>query len=185
MAYNTTLSLEKLNCTNYVDFSKCQDKFRQISWSKNDSNYLDVKFKVFKKDDNKEFRLVQNLTVGEANFQHFMRLRKQLVIAAENLAGEGTLSPVLTPTLFKDKDDQLKLSHKVVDVMDRAKKKDFFDSVAFHSGQAREFQSSIPIIFKEEGGWEVSSNCSWELETWKFYLFTWSNDFCRWQCYRY
>ena len=68
MAYNTTASLDKLTCTDYVDFGKCQDRFGLFSWSKNDSNYLDVKLKVFRKDDKKEFRLVQNLTMGEADF---------------------------------------------------------------------------------------------------------------------
>ena len=68
IAYNTTASLDKLTCTDYVDFGKCQDRFGRFSWSKNDSNYLDVKLKVFKKDDNKEFRLVQNLTMREADF---------------------------------------------------------------------------------------------------------------------
>ena len=53
MTYNTTASLDKLTCTDYVDFGKCQDRFGR--WSKNDSNYLDVKLKVFKKDENKEF----------------------------------------------------------------------------------------------------------------------------------
>ena len=53
IAYNTTASLGKLTCTDYVDFGKCQDQFGQFSWSKNISNYLDVKLKVFKKDDNK------------------------------------------------------------------------------------------------------------------------------------
>ena len=55
MAYNTTASLDKLTCTDYVDFGKCQDRFGRFSCSENDSNYLDVKLKVFKKDDNKEF----------------------------------------------------------------------------------------------------------------------------------
>ena len=68
MAYNTTASLYKPICTDYVDFEKSQDRVGQFFWSKNDSNYLDVKLKVFKKDDNKEFRLVQSLTMGEADF---------------------------------------------------------------------------------------------------------------------
>ena len=72
MAHNTTASLDKLTCTDYVDFGKCQDRHGQFVWSKNDSNYLDVKLKTFKKDDNKEFRLVQNLKVGEANLNQFM-----------------------------------------------------------------------------------------------------------------
>ena len=120
MAYNTTASFDNLTCTDYVDFGKCQDRFGQFSWSKNDSNYLGVKLKVFKKDDNKEFRLVQNLTMGEADFNQFMRLRNQLVNAAENFAREEILTPVLEPTMFKDMDEQLKLAHKVVDVVYRA-----------------------------------------------------------------
>ena len=86
MAYNTTASLDKLTCTDYVDFGKCQDRFGRFSWSENDSKYLDVKLKIFKKDDNKEFRLVQNLTMGEADFNQFMRMMNQLVNGAENFA---------------------------------------------------------------------------------------------------
>ena len=98
MAYNTTASLDKLTCADYVDFGKCHDRFGQFSWSKNDSNYLDVKLKVFKKDDKKEFRLVQKFMMGEADFNRFMRLRNQLVNAAENLAREEKLTPVLADT---------------------------------------------------------------------------------------
>ena len=123
MAYNTTASLDKLTCTNYVDFGKCQDRFGRFSWSKNDSNYLDVKLKVFRKGDKKEFRLVQNLILGEADFNQLMRLRNQLVNSAENFAREENLTPVLIPTMSKDMDEQLKLSHKVVDVVDRANRK--------------------------------------------------------------
>ena len=54
MAHNTTAFLDKLTCTDYVDFGKCQERFGRLSWSKNDSNYLDVNIKVFKKDDEKE-----------------------------------------------------------------------------------------------------------------------------------
>ena len=74
MAYTTTASLDKLTCTDYVDFGKSQDRFGRFSWSKNDSNYLDEKLKVVRKDDKKEFRLVQNLTMGEATFNQLMRL---------------------------------------------------------------------------------------------------------------
>ena len=35
-------------------------------------NYLDVKIKVFKKDENKQFRLAQNLTMGDADFNQFI-----------------------------------------------------------------------------------------------------------------
>ena len=123
MAYNTTASLDKLTCTNYVDFGKCEDRFGQFLWSKIDSNYLDVKLKVFRKDDKKEFRLVQNLTMGEADFKQFMHLRSQLVNAAKKFAREENLTPVLIPTMSRDMDEQLNLAHKVVDVVDRTNRK--------------------------------------------------------------
>ena len=69
---NTTASLDIITCTDCVNCGKFRDRFGQSSWSKSDSNYLDVKLKVFKEDDNKEFRLVQNLTMGEADFNEFM-----------------------------------------------------------------------------------------------------------------
>ena len=121
----TSASLEMLTCTDYVDFGKCQDRFGQFSWSKNNSNYLDVKLKVFRKDDKKKFRLVQNITMGEADFKQFMRLRNQLVNAAENFAREENLTPMLISTMSRDRDEQLKLAlaHKVVDVVDRTNRK--------------------------------------------------------------
>ena len=125
MAYNTTASLDKLTCTDYVDFGKCQDRFGRFSWSKIDSNYLDVKLKVFRKDDKKEFQLVQNPTMREADSNQFMRMRNQLASAAENIAREEHLTPVLIPTMSKDVDEHFKLAHKVVDVVDRADRRIF------------------------------------------------------------
>ena len=93
MAYNTTETLEKLACTDYVYFGKCHDRFGRFSWSINDSNYLDIKLKVFKREDkNAEFRLRQNLSMGEADFNQFIRQRNQLVAAADNFFSENKTS---------------------------------------------------------------------------------------------
>ena len=123
MAYNTTASLDKLTYTDYVDSGKCQDRYGLFFWSKNDSNCLDVKLKIFKKDDNKEFRLVQNRTMGESHFNQFMQLRNQLVNAAENSAREESLTPDLIPTMSNDVDEKLKVAHRLIDVVDRANRK--------------------------------------------------------------
>ena len=72
MAQNTTDTLDKLFCTSYVDIGKCQDGYCGFSWSKNDSNNLGVKLKVLKSDDNRDFRLVQNLTRRETGFNQLM-----------------------------------------------------------------------------------------------------------------
>ena len=78
MAYNTSVTLDKLACTDYVDFDKCQDRFGRFSWSKNDSKYLDIKLKVFRREDKKaEFRLRQDLSMREANVNQFIRQRSQ------------------------------------------------------------------------------------------------------------
>ena len=58
--------------------------------------------------------------MGEADFNQFMRLRNQLVNEAENFAREENLTSVLVPTMSKVIDEQHKLAHKVVDVVDRA-----------------------------------------------------------------
>ena len=102
MAYNTTASLDKLTCTDYMDFGKSSDRFGQFSWTKNDSNYLDIKLKVFKREDkNAEFQLRQSLSMGEPDFNQFDRQRNQLVVAADNFLREKNLSPVLQSTPSK------------------------------------------------------------------------------------
>ena len=74
-----------------------------------------MKLKVFKGEENKQFRLAQNLTMGEADFNQFIRLRNQLVVAVRDFSKEGNLPPVQVKLLAKDMEEQLKLTHKVVD----------------------------------------------------------------------
>ena len=124
MVYNTTASLDKLFCTDYVYFGKSSDRFGLFSWTKNDSNFWDIKLKVLKGEDkNAEFRLRQNFSMGEADFNHFVRQRNQLNVAAVNFLREQTLSPFLQTTLSEDMEEQLKLVNKVFDVVDRPNRK--------------------------------------------------------------
>ena len=120
VSYNaTTASLDKLTCTDYVDFGKSSDRFGRFSWTKNDCNYLDFKLKVFKREDkNVEFRLRQNFSMREADFNQFIRQRVRLVVAAHNFLREQNLLLVLQSTPSKDMEEQLELVHKVVDVVD-------------------------------------------------------------------
>ena len=98
MANNNTATLDKLASTDYVDFDKCQDSFGRISWSKTCFDCSDVKLKVFEKDENKNFRLAQNLTMVETDFNQFLRLKNLLVVAIrdfskkENLLRRETIS---------------------------------------------------------------------------------------------
>ena len=61
--------------------------------------------------------------MGEADFNQFIRQTNKLVVAADNFLKEQNLSPVLQSTLSKDMEEQLKLVHKVIDVVDRPNRK--------------------------------------------------------------
>ena len=103
IAYNTTATLDKLSCTDFVDFGQCQERFGRFSWTKKDSKNLDIKLKVFKREDkNAGFQLRQNLLMGEADFNQFIWQGNQLVLAADNFLREQNLSPVFHSTLSKD-----------------------------------------------------------------------------------
>ena len=118
MAYNTTAALDKLAYTDYVNFDKCQDRFKRIAWSKSSFVYLDLKLKLFKKDENKDFWSAQTLRMGEVHFNQFIWLSNQLVVAVRDFSKEENLPPVQVKLLAKDTDDQVKLVHKVVEVVD-------------------------------------------------------------------
>ena len=150
LTYNTTASLDKLTFTDYVDFGKFQDRFGQFSWSKNDSNYLDVRLKVIRKDDKKEFRLVQNLTMRDANFNQFLQLKNHLVNAAENFARERDLTPLVIPTMSKEMDEQLKLAHKVVDVLERGNRKICVTLLRHNMDEPESFYAQVRLLSRRK-----------------------------------
>ena len=80
---------------------------------------LGLKLEVFKRDDNKDFRIVQNLTKGESHFTQFHGVRSHLVLAAGKLGTEQSLCPIQKSTIIKNMDQQLKPAQKVVDVVCR------------------------------------------------------------------
>ena len=82
-----------------------------------------MKLKVFKKDEKKQFQLPQNLTKGEADFNQFIRLRNQLVVGVGDFSKEENLPLVQVRLLAEDMEEQLKLTHKVVEVVDRPHRK--------------------------------------------------------------
>ena len=67
IAYNITAYLDKKVVPTMRTLANAKTYVDDFLGPKYHSNYLDVKPKVFKKDDN-DFRLVQNLTMGEADF---------------------------------------------------------------------------------------------------------------------
>ena len=82
-----------------------------------------MKLKVFKKDENKQFRLIQNLTMGEPDFNQFIPPMIRLVVVVRDFSKEENLPPARVKLLAKDMEELLKLTHKVVEVVDRSHRK--------------------------------------------------------------
>ena len=61
--------------------------------------------------------------MGEADFYQFNRLRNQLVVAVRDFSREENLPPVQVKLLATDMEEQLKLTHRVVEVVDRPHRK--------------------------------------------------------------
>ena len=163
MADNTTASLDKLTCTDYVDFGKSSDRFGRFFSTKNDCTYLDIKLKVFKREDkNAQFRQRQNLSMEEADFNQFIRQRNQLVVAADNFLREQNLFPVLQSALSKDMEEQLKLVHKVIDLW--IAQTEGFVWPCWDTSWKIQKHPMLKFVFSaEEGGRKDSTNCVCQL----------------------
>ena len=61
--------------------------------------------------------------MGEVDFNQFIRLRNQLVVAVRDFRKKENLPPVKVQLLAKGMEEQLKLTHKVVEVLDRPHRK--------------------------------------------------------------
>ena len=88
--------------------------------------------------------------MGEADFNQFMRLRNQLVNAAENFAREENLTPVLIPTMSRDMEEQLKLAHKVVDVVDRSNRKIWVTLLQYNVDKLEGSYAQVRIFERKE-----------------------------------
>ena len=87
-ACNTARFVGKLSCMGNGSFVNCQDIFGEFSWFKKEFHFLDIKFRVFENNKNKDCRLLQLHTMRDViNFNQFMRLRNQIFVAAENFSG--------------------------------------------------------------------------------------------------
>ena len=125
-------------------FWQIQRQIWTIFLVQNESRYFNVKLQNFKNDDNKEFRLVQNLTMRETEFNRFMRLIYQLVNAAENS------STVLIPTTSEDMDQTTQTGSQGSWLSGSSKQNDLTDCIAAHWWQAWVFLCSSQIISREK-----------------------------------
>ena len=103
-----------------------------------------------REDKNAEFRLRQNLSKGEADFNQFIQQRNQLIVAADNFLREENLSPVLQSTLCKDMEEQLKLVHKVIDVVDRPNRRNCVTLLRYKVGNPETSYAQVRLFGRKK-----------------------------------
>ena len=116
-------TLDKSLCLDFVDFGKHQNRFGRFSWTKNEKNYLEIHFKVFRKDIANEFKRYQCVSLGQYDIKQFLRLRNQLIVAADNFTKEENLPYINVVGLSRDLGEQLKHVHKVIEIAEGVKRK--------------------------------------------------------------
>ena len=162
MAHNTTASFEKITCTDYVDFGNFQDKCGRLSRSQNDSNYLDVKQKVFKRDANRDFRLVQNLN-GRSSFQPVHMIQESASQCSRKLWQRGK-SVITAHTNNVQRHGWTTQTGSQGDWRSGPSKyKHLCDSAAVQCDKVRELKWSSSIVCKEDGLRNNSTNCLCEI----------------------
>ena len=90
----------------------------------------------------------------------------------KTLLEKKNLTPVLIPTMSKDMDEQLKLAHKVVDILDRANRKIYVTPLRYNVDNPESFYAQVRLIArkKEEEKFQQVSYVKYKLEEFIYLL---------------
>ena len=84
--------------------------------------------------------------MGENDFNQLIRQNNQLAVVADIFLREHLLSPVLPSTLSKDMEEQLKLVHKVIDVVNRPNRRICVPLLRDNVDNPDSFYAQIPLL---------------------------------------
>ena len=122
-SYNNTAFFDKLSCTDYVGFGKCQDRFGRTSWSKNIFRLLGREIGSVQESWNELTSFGTKLDNGRDRPQSAYTTEESAGFCSQRLYQRRNFTPVKVKLLAKDMKEQLKLTHKVVEVVDRPHRK--------------------------------------------------------------
>ena len=154
MAHNITASLDKLSCTNYLDFGERQDTYLDnffspkvipTSWMSNSkfSRKLTTKISEWLKSNN-----------GRGRSQPVHTIEKSACYSGKNFGREENLSP----TMSEDMKEQLKLAQKDVDVVDRANKKIFVTLLQYNVDEPESSYVQVLVIARTQEDEKIQQN---------------------------
>ena len=159
MAYNTTASLDKLTSSDYVDFGKCQERFGRISWSKNDSKYLEIKLQVFDRKQKCRFWTETEPFNRRSWFQSKKSTRCCSVQLSQRTKFAAS-SSIYTVQRHRRATEACSQGDWRCGL---SKQKDLCDTAAIEGGQHRILLCSSSSIRTEDGGRKLSANCVCQL----------------------
>ena len=131
-------SLDGFYCRNYNAVYRLKVKHTTLSRWTNISNQ-GSKFLWKMTTNNFDKQISSN---GRGDFNQFIWLRNQAVVAEESSGVENNFSQVRMPKMSKNKDEQLRVTHKVVDVTDCTKRKIFVNAAPGTIGKTRKFMKN-------------------------------------------
>ena len=163
MAYNTTASLDKLTCTNYVDFGKSLDRFGRFSWIKKDSNYMGFKLKMLKRGEKCRILTETKTFNGRIWFQPVYSTNKPTSCCSRQLSQRTKFAASLSIYSIQRVGGATEACSQSDWRCGSPKHKDLSNTAEIQSGQPRNFLSSSSFIRTEEGGRKISANCVCQL----------------------
>ena len=107
--------------------------------------YLNVKLEVFKKNDSRNLRLVQNIT-RMVRFQPIHMIDQSAVRSGRKLSQRSKAVPLLITTISENLEYQLKLVDKAVYVVERTIKRKCGTQQRYSMGKPENFYPEIGLF---------------------------------------
>ena len=107
--------------------------------------------------------------MGEENLKQFVRLNYRLVIDAEVFDRVENLSSLITPTMSKDFNEQLKLAQNVVDVLNQANRNYCGTLLRYSVDKPEIFYAQVRLFAQMKEDEEFYQNFSVHFERQEFF----------------
>ena len=181
MAYNTTASLEKLTCTDYVDFGMSQDRFWTIFLGQKWLQLLGYWTKRFQTSRRKCRNSTETkLYNGRSWFLSFCSTKKPTSCCIRQLSQRTKF--VAGSSIYT-----VQRHGRAAEACSQGEwhcglhnQKDLFDTVAIQGEQPRDLRCSSSSTWTEEGGRKNSTNCVCQLKISRVCVSSWRHEFGVW-----
>ena len=132
----------------------------QFSWSKGDFSSLDFIPKKFRRDDNRVFQFLEKHTC-EAEVEKSYETMRIPSCKSRKPKRRGKTSSVRLPIMSKDRDEQLKLAHKMVDAVDISKTKNCVTLLRYNADKPEGSYAHIQLPVRKKGNRKIIELCRW------------------------